>query len=176
MENYYSEIEKNTTDEKSEIYWLYIFVFIICSMAIGGVAYLLCGNNLFTFQVNNEPIFAIESTFLKWIIMFGLDLLGISSYFMWLSKYTENRPKKEILENFIPLIIQLFLFLMWTLFTFGLNLPIVGCAMLGGTAVVAIYTTYRYFNSSIISGILSTLWTLLLIYVLSTHFAYCLIK
>lgn len=176
MENYYSENSKSETDERSEIYWLYIFVFIICSMAVGGLAYLMCGNNFFTFEVAGEPNFAIETRLLKWIMLFALDILGIASYFMWLSKFTESRPKKEILENFIPLIILVVLFWMWALFTFGLNLPIVGCAILGATAIVSIYATYRYFNSSIIAGILETIWTLWLIYVLSTQLAFCLVK
>ena len=171
-ENYSVEYEENS---KSEIYWLYVFLYIIGAMVIGGITYLMCGNNGYTFIKNSEPNFAMSFSGITWCTMFGLDLLGIASFFMWLSKYTDSRPKKEILENFIPLIIHLVLIMLWALFSFGLLLPIVGCCILGVSIVVAIYMTYRYYNSSIIAGILSTIWTLWLMYVFILNLAYCLL-
>ena len=172
----YNLKEETENDSRGEIYWLYVFIFILGSMAIAGICYLMCGNNFYSFKVGNEPEFALDFKILMWSTMFGLDLIGLASYFMWLSRFTDNRPKKEILENFIPLIIHLVLFILWPLFTFGLNLPIVGCAILGASIIVAIYLVYRYFNSSIIAGILFSIWTLWLMYMLSTNIAFCLIK
>lgn len=171
-----NEKSESESDYKGEIYWLYVFVFIIGSMLYAGICYLLCGNNFYTFRLDGEPSFALEFSALKWCTMFGLELLGLATYFMWLAKYTDNRPQNEILENFIPLIIHLVLFMMFPLFTFALSLPVVGCAFLGASIMVLIYLVYRYFNSSIIAGILSVCWTIWLMYVLSQNFAYCLLE
>ena len=165
--------KENNIDVKTALF--YLFVFLASSVIFAFVCYLFSAKNFFDFSVNGEPSFFLSSNTLCYITLIALCFLGLGSYLMWFSKYDANRPKKEIFENFISLAISLILFLLYPLFTFALALPIFGAIILGLVIVVSIYTTYRYFNSSIGSGIFITVWTLWLMYVFVLNFAYCLL-
>ena len=164
---------KNQIDFKTAFF--YLFIFLASAMIIALLAFLLSANNLFDFIVNNEPTFSLSSNLLKYLTLIALDFVGLATYLMWFSHYTNKRPKNEIHENFIHLGIDLILFLLYPLFTFGLTLPIVGCCILGVLIGYSIYLTYRYYNSSIGAGIFMTVWTLWLMYLFVLNFAFCLL-
>ncbi len=175
MYNYQSatyDKEKNI-DVKTALF--YLFVFLLSSVIFAFLCYLFSASKFFDFNVNGEPTFFLSANILCYITLIALCFLGLGTYLMWFSKYDTGRPAKEIQENFISLAIMLILFLLYPLFTFALQLPIFGAIILGLVIAVSIYTTYRYYNSSISAGIFITIWTLWLMYVFTLNFAYCLL-
>ena len=158
-----------------KVAFFYLFVFLFGAMIVASLCYLLSANKFFDFVVNNEPNFYLSHKLLSYLTIIALDFVGLATYLMWFSHYIYRRPHKEVQENFICLGINLLIFILYPLFTFALSLPVVGCVILGVVIGFSIYTTYRYYNSSISAGIFYTIWTLWLMYVFTLNFAYCLL-
>lgn len=153
----------------------YLFLYLISAMLIAGLCYLLSANKFYDFVINGEPTFSLPYNTINYITMIAIDFVGLASFLMWISHRTNARPKKEIHENFITLGILAIAFLLYPLFTYALFLPIIGCIVLGIVIGLSIYTTYRFFNSSISAGVFMTIWTLWLMYLFILNFAYCLL-
>ncbi len=172
MNNYSYTKAEDLQETKFETMWFYVFLFLCGAMAIAGLTYLMCGNNGYAFVKNGEPSFALSFPAMRWITMFCLDLFGIATYFVWLSRITSLRPRAEINQNYITAGFYIVLFMLWALFTFGLNLPVVGFIILCLSVLVGIYCVYRYFNSSITAGVFACLFELWLMYLLMLNLAY----
>ncbi len=159
----------------NELLWINAFLFLCGAIAIAGITYLLCGQNAYDFIINGEPEFALGFNSLRYLSIVGLCIFSLSSYLVWLSKYTNSRPTLEIKENFITAGVYIFMFMLWALFAFGLNLPTAGFIVLAVTVMLGIYCVYRYYNSSITAGILSSLWEVWLMYILVLNLAYIIL-
>lgn len=166
---------KTKRDIDIKVSLFYLFLYLICAMLIAGLCYLLSANKFYNFTINEEPTFSLPYQTTNYLTMIAINFVGLASFLMWITLRTNARPKKEIYENFITLGILMITFLLYPLFTYALHLPIVGCIVLGITIALSIYTTYRYYNSSISSGVFITIWTLWLMYLFILNFAYCLL-
>lgn len=129
----------------------------------------------YTFQVNEEPMFAIPGNILMWITFGMLILLGTVPYFLFnLSNFKTDRYGLRL--NYTLYYIYMLEVLMWAFFSFTLSLPIVGVIMLGIAIALGIFVTYRFMTNSITSGVILTIFELWLIYVFVLNFAYVLLK
>lgn len=174
-----TQTEQNTkqnAQQKKEInvknsHWFPILIFVFGSAVFGTISYFLGGEigrpngTLPQYTLFNNG-FAIG-----WCTT--LFLLSLATYFQFISKKT--RPIIEIKENLMTFYIHLLLVFFWPLIFFRVESPIIACILIGLAVITSIYLVYRYFNSSVTAGVLSTFWCIWLMYIFYINLAYILL-
>lgn len=151
--------------------WFPLIIFTIGTFVISLASYYIGGNITIINENTEIGILSASMQLIFWIV--AISLIAISTYIQWLSHKT--RPIVEVRENLITLYIHLGVLFFFPLAFFRLNSNIAGCIILGISIIVGIYLVYRYYNSSIIAGILSTIYLLWIMYVFYIVFAITII-
>lgn len=141
-------------------WWIDALLFILGTILLGGLATLL-GGKMFNFQnYKMPPATAPKIVFpICWSIIY--IVIGVSTFLMWRDKEIKSKDRKI---NLIIYFIHMFFNVLWPLFFFRLNLPVVACIWLLFLVTSACAVMYRYFYCNLAAGIIFNIYTLWLIY------------
>lgn len=144
------------------VWWIDALLFIGGTIALGGIATLL-GGQMFNFQNYKMPPGIVPKIVfpIAWSIIYVA--IGVSTFLMWRDKEINSKDRKI---NLIIYFIHMFFNILWPLFFFRLNLPIVSVIWLVFVVASACVVSYRYFVCNLPSGIIFQIYTLWLIYAL----------
>ena len=153
-------------------WWLDALLFIGGTILLGGLSTLL-GGKMFNFQnYKMPPATAPKILFpILWSIIY--IAIGVSTYLMWRDKEIKSSDRKH---NLIFYFIHMFFNVLWPLFFFRLNLPIVSCIWLALVVASACIVMYRYFYCNLPAGIIFNIYTLWLIYAMYLNLGIVLIN
>lgn len=164
-------------DNKNKVYikhvwWIDALLFIVGTIALGGLATLL-GGQMFHFEGYKMPPATVPKIVfpIAWAIIY--IAIGVSTFLMWRDKEIGSDGRKV---NLILYFVHMFFNVLWPLFFFRLNLPIVAVIWLIATIITACIVMYRYFTSNIVSGVIFNIYTLWLIYALYLNLGLVLIN
>ena len=164
------KINKKNKQPAKHKWWIDALLFIVGTIALGGVATLL-GGPMFNFDYYPKPaLMPPDWVFpVAWSIIY--IAIGVATFLMWRDKQITAKDRKI---NLIIYFIHMFFNVSWPLFFFRLALPIVGCIWLAIILVVALITTWRYFVANIASGIIFCIYMLWLIFAFYLNISICL--
>ncbi len=154
------------------VWWVDALIFILGTIALGGLATLL-GGKMFSFEgYKMPPATAPKVLFpIMWSIIY--IAIGISTFLMWRDKEIKSHDRKI---NLILYFVHMFFNVLWPLFFFRLNLPIVAVIWIVLVVISACAVMYRYFVCNLPSGIIFNIYTLWLIYALYINLGLVLIN
>ncbi len=153
-------------------WWVDTLLFILGTIALGGLATLL-GGKMFNFGgYKTPPATAPKVLFpIMWSLIY--IAIGVSTFLMWRDKEIKSHDRKL---NLLFYFIHMFFNILWPLFFFRLNLPIVSAIWLFFTVISACIVMYRYFVCNLPAGIIFNLYTLWLIYAMYINLGLVLIN
>ena len=99
--------------------------------------------------------------------------IGVSTFLMWRDKQIKTKDRKI---NLILYFIHMFFNVLWPLFFFRLNMPVIACIWLFLTVISACIVMYRYFTCNLPAGIIFSIYTLWLLYALYLNLGLVLIN
>ncbi len=142
------------------LWWIDSLIFILGTIALGGLATLL-GGKMFNFEnFEMPPATAPKIVFpIAWSIIY--ISIGVSTFLMWRDKEIKSKDRKI---NLILYFVHMFFNVLWPMLFFRLNLPIVSAVWLFFTVISACIVMYRYFVCNLPAGIIFNVYTLWLIY------------
>ncbi len=154
------------------LWWVDALLFIGGTLLLGGLATLL-GGQMFNFQsYKMPPATAPKIVFpIVWSIVYLA--IGVSTFLIWRDKEIKSSGRKL---NLILYFIHMFFNVLWPLFFFRLDLPIVSAIWLVFVIVSALVVMYRYFVTNLPAGIIFTIYSLWLIYALYLNLGLVLIN
>ncbi len=147
-------------------------LFILGTIALGGLATLL-GGQMFNFQNYKMPPGTVPKIVfpIAWSIIY--IAIGVSTFLMWRDKEIKTSDRKI---NLILYFIHMFFNVLWPLWFFRLDLPIVACVWLVLTVISATIVMYRYFSCNLPAGLIFSIYTLWLLYALYLNLGLVLIN
>lgn len=152
-------------------WWVDALLFIVGTIALGGLASLLGGKMGFE-GYEMPPATVPQMVFpIAWAIIY--IAIGVSTFLMWRDKEIKTKDRKI---NLILYFIHMAFNVLWPLIFFRLNLPIVACIWLVLTVISACIVLYRYFACNLPSGIIFTIYSLWLLYALYLNLGLALIN
>lgn len=156
----------------SHVWWLDALLFIGGTLLLGGLATLL-GGKMFHFEGYTMPPGTVPKIVfpIAWAIIYLA--IGVSTFLMWRDKEIASDGRKI---NLICYFIHMFFNVIWPLFFFRLNLPVVAVIILGIMIATACIVMYRYFVCNLPAGIIFCIYTLWLIYALYLNLGLVLIN
>lgn len=156
----------------SHKWWIDALIFIGGTMALGGFASLL-GGNMNNFEGYTMPPATVPKIVfpIAWAVIY--IAIGVSTFLMWRDKEIKEDGRKI---NLICFGVHMFFNILWPLFFYRLNLPIVAVIWLLLTIISACVVMYRYFVCNIPAGIIFNVYTLWLIYALYLNLGLVLIN
>lgn len=154
------------------LWWIDALLFIGGTILLGGLATLL-GGKMFNFEnYDMPPGTAPKILFpIAWSIIY--IAIGVSTFLMWRDKEMKSDSRKT---NLIVYFIHMFFNILWPLFFFRLNLPIVAVIWLVFLIASAMVVMYRYFVTNLPAGIIFTIYIAWLIYALYLNLGLVLIN
>ena len=154
------------------VWWIDALLFILGTILLGGLATLL-GGKMFNFGGYKTPPFTAPKILfpIMWSLIY--IAIGVSTFLMWRDKDIKSHDRKI---NLILYFIHMFFNVLWPLFFFRLNLPIVAAIWLIFIVISACAVMYRYFICNLPAGIIFNLYTLWLIYALYINLSLVLIN
>ena len=166
---------QNYTTQKKNSNGLFSLLTLMLANALIAVIYLFyVRNSNYTFVKNGEPLFALKGELLFWITFGMIIVLGVVPYMLFnKSHFQTNRAGLRL--NYILYYIHFFIFLLWAMFGFMLNLPLPGLIVLGVCIALGIFVVYRFMTNTIVAGVLLCFWILWLIYLFILNLAYVLL-
>ncbi len=178
MENNAEPIKKVKSKNKKawiyvyHVWWIDALIFIVGTIALGGLATLL-GGQMFNFQnYQMPPATAPKIIFpIAWSIIYVS--IGVATFLMWRDKEIKEKNRKF---NLILYFIHMFFNVLWPFFFFRLDLPIFSAFWLLAVVVTALITLYRYFVCNLPAGLIFTIYALWLIYALYLNVGLVLIN
>lgn len=175
--------QKNTTNTKptkkssgkvfiTHVWWIDALLFIGGTLLLGGLATLL-GGKMFHFEGYIMPPGTVPKIVfpIAWSIIY--IAIGVSTFLMWRDKEIDSNGRKL---NLILYFVHMFFNVIWPLFFFRLNLPVVAVINLIIMIATACIVMYRYFVCNLPAGIIFTIYTLWLIYALYLNLGLVLIN
>ena len=156
----------------AHVWWIDALLFIGGTILIGGASTLL-GGKMFNFENYTMPPGTVPKIIfpIAWSIIY--IAIGVSTFLMWRDKEIKSTDRKT---NLIIYFIHMFFNMLWPLFFFRLNLPIVAVIWLAFVIASACVTMYRYFIANLPAGLIFTIYTLWLIYALYLNLGLVLIN
>ena len=156
----------------THIWWVDALLFIGGTILLGGLATLL-GGKMFNFKNYQMPPATVPKIVfpIAWAIIY--IAIGVSTYLMWRDKEIKSDGRKI---NLILYFVHMFFNVLWPLFFFRLNLPIVAVVWLIIMIGIALVVMYRYFVTNLPAGIIFTIYTAWLIYALYLNLGLVLIN
>lgn len=153
-------------------WWLDALIFIGGTLALGGLATLL-GGKMFGFGSYKMPKGVIPGVAfgIIWAVIY--IAIGVSTFLMWRDKEIKSDGRKI---NLICYLVHMFFNVMWPLFFFRLNLPVIAVIILGLMIASACVVMYRYFVCNLPAGIIFVIYVLWLCYALYLNLALVLIN
>lgn len=153
-------------------WWIDALIFIFGTIALGGLATLL-GGKMFNFADFEMPPATVPKIVfpIAWSIIY--ISIGVSTFLMWRDKEIKQKDRKL---NLIFYFIHMFFNVLWPMFFFRLNLPIVSAVWLFFTVISACIVMYRYFVCNLPAGIIFNVYTLWLIYAMYLNLGLVLIN
>ena len=153
-------------------WWIDALLFIGGTILLGGLASLLGGDMGHFEGYDMPPATAPKIVFpIAWAIIY--IAIGVSTFLMWRDKEIKEDGRKL---NLIFYFIHMFFNVLWPLFFYRLNLPIIAVIWLGLVIASACIVMYRYFICNIPAGIIFNIYTLWLIYALYLNLGLVLIN
>lgn len=153
------------------VWWIDALLFIIGTIALGGLASLLGGKMGFE-NYQMPPATVPQIVFpIAWGIIY--IAIGVSTFLMWRDKQIKTKDRKI---NLILYFIHMFFNVLWPLLFFRLNMPIIACIWLFLTVISACIVMYRYFTCNLPAGIIFNIYTLWLLYALYLNLGLVLIN
>ena len=156
----------------THVWWIDALLFIVGTIALGGLASLL-GGPMFHFEGYKMP----PGTVPKIVFPFAWGIIyiaiGVSTFLMWRDKDIKSDDRKI---NLILYFIHMFFNVLWPLFFFRLDLPIFAVIWLVFVIASALVVMYRYFTCNLPAGIIFTIYTLWLIYAMYLNLGLVLIN
>lgn len=153
-------------------WWIDALLFIGGTILLGGLATLL-GGEMFNFK-NYEmpPATAPKLLFpIAWAIIY--IAIGVSTFLMWRDKQIKSQDRKI---NLVLYFVHMTFNVLWPLFFFRLDLPVVSVIWLLFVVITACATMYRYFVCNLPAGIIFFIYTIWLIYALYLNLGIVLIN
>ncbi len=153
---------KHSFFETNHKWYIDALLFIVGTVALGGLATLL-GGEMFNFQNYKMPPGTVPKIVfpIAWSIIY--IAIGVSTFLNWRDK--EIKPKDRKI-NLVLYFVHMFFNVLWPLWFFRLDLPIVSCVWLLLTVITACIVMYRFFNCNLAAGIIFNIYTVWLIYAL----------
>lgn len=144
------------------VWWIDALLFIIGTIALGGLATLL-GGKMFNFKNYQMPPATVPKIVFPFVWGVIYIAIGVSTFLMWRDKEIKSNDRKL---NLVLYFIHMFFNVLWPLWFFRLNLPIVAVIWLFFTVVSAFIVMYRYFVCNLPAGIIFTIYSIWLMYAL----------
>lgn len=156
--------KNNDKDSKfvKHVWWIDALLFIGGTILLGGLATLL-GGQMFNFKSYIMPPGTVPKIVfpIAWAIIY--IAIGVSTFLMWRDKEIKSQDRKI---NLILYFVHMFFNVMWPLFFFRCDLPIVACVWLLLTVITACVVMFRYYIANLPAGIIFSIYTVWLIYAL----------
>lgn len=153
-------------------WYIDVLLFIVGTIALGGLASLLGGNMSGFDGYELPPATVPQIVFpIAWGIIY--IAIGVSTFLMWRDKEIKTKDRKT---NLILYFVHMFFNVLWPLIFFRLNLPVIGCIWLFLTVISACIVMYRYFSCNLPAGIIFTIYSLWLLYALYLNIGIVLIN
>ncbi len=154
------------------LWWIDALLFIIGTLALGGLASLL-GGKMGHFEGYQMPPGTVPKIVfpIAWAIIY--IAIGTSTFLMWRDKEIISDGRKL---NLIFYFIHMFFNVLWPLFFYRLDLPIVAVIWLIFTVITALIVMYQYFVCNLPAGIIFTIYTIWLLYALYLNMGLVLIN
>jgi len=152
-------------------WWIDALLFILGTILLGGLASLLGGN--MGFGKYKLPPFTVPEYIFPFAWGAIYIAIGVSTFLMWRDKQIKAQDRKI---NLILYFVHMFFNVLWPLWFFRLNLPIIACIWLLLTVISACIVMYRYFYCNLPAGIIFNIYTIWLIYALYLNLAIVLIN
>ena len=154
------------------VWWIDALLFIVGTIALGGLASLL-GGKMFHFENYQMPPGTVPKIVfpIAWAIIY--IAIGVSSFLMWRDKDLKSNTRKLNLTLYY---IHMFFNRLWPLFFFRLDLPIFAVVWIILTLASALIVMYRYFVCNLPAGIIFSIYCVWLIYALYLNLGLVLIN
>lgn len=173
-----TSIHENNKDTKhswltvKHKWWIDALLFILGTILLGGLATLL-GGEMFNFKEYKMPPATVPKIVfpIAWAVIY--IAIGVSTFLMWRDKEIKSKDRKI---NLILYFIHMFFNVLWPLWFFRLDLPIIACIWLLATVISACIVMYRYFSCNLPAGIIFNIYTIWLIYALYLNLGLVLIN
>lgn len=153
-------------------WWIDALLFIGGTILIGLAAKLL-GGEMGSFEGYDMP----PATVPKWVFPIAWSIIylaiGISTFLMWRDKEIKAKDRKL---NLILYFTHMFFNILWPLFFFRLDLPIVAVIWLLFVVISALIVMYRYFKANLPAGIIFSIYALWLLYAMYLNLGLVLIN
>ena len=168
---------QNSVKTKNNIYiahkwWIDALLFIGGTILLGVLASFL-GGKMFNFEKYKMP----QGVVPKMVFPFAWSIIyiaiGVSTFLMWRDKEIKSKDRKI---NLILYFIHMFFNILWPLFFFRLDMPILAVFWLLIMIGLAFACMYRYFICNLPAGIIFVVYTLWLIYAMYLNLGLVLIN
>lgn len=155
-----ADIQKHKPWLVKHVWWVDALLFIGGTILLGGLATLL-GGQMFNFQSYKMPPGTAPKLLfpIAWSIIY--IAIGVSTFLMWRDKEIKSKDRKI---NLIIYFVHMFFNVLWPLFFFRLDLPIISCVWLLFVVITAIVVAFRYFICNLPAGIIFSIYVIWLIY------------
>jgi len=152
-------------------WWIDTLLFILGTILLGGLASLLGGK--MGFGEHKLPPFTVPEIVFPFAWAAIYIAIGVSTFLMWRDKQIKTKDRKI---NLILYFVHMAFNVLWPLWFFRLDFPIIACIWLVLTVISACIVMYRYFICNLPAGIIFNIYTLWLIYALYLNLGIVLIN